>query len=250
MRLVALHGFTGEGADFAPLRAALPDSWDVVSPDFPGHGSRRGDRALADYSLASHLDTITAAVGATEDVVLLGYSMGGRLALHWTLAHPGRCRRLVLIGASPGLATATAREERRLADGALATFLRTEGLERFYKYWHNQPLLHALFRLPEPVLGPLRDRRAANHPEGLALSLENVGTGALPSLWERLGELRLPVDLVTGELDPKFCQLAREMGPVIPRARLSVVEGAGHAVHLERPNDLTSLLLAEPRALL
>lgn len=244
MRLVALHGFTGEGADFTALRAALPASWDVLAPDLPGHGSRRDARAAADYALAAHLDAITAAVGEARETVLLGYSMGGRLAMHWALAHPERCRRLVLIGASPGLATAAAREERRLADGALATFLRTEGLERFYKYWHHQPMLQPLFRLPETTLAPLRARRALNVPDALALSLEGVGTGALPSLWDRLGELRMPVDLVTGELDPKFCQLAREMGPAIPRARLSVVEGCGHAVHLERPDDLASLLTA------
>jgi len=244
MRLVALHGFTGDAADFGPLREALPPDWEVVTPDFPGHGSRRDAREVAAYTLTAHLDTIDAAMGDGADTLLLGYSMGGRLALHWALAHPTRCRRLVLVGASPGLATAAARAERRLADGALATFLRTEGLERFYKYWHNQPLLHPLFRLPEASLAPVRARRAANQPEALALSLEGVGTGALPSLWDRLGELRMPVDLVTGELDPKFGQVAREMGPFIPRARLSVVEGAGHAVHLERPDDLAAVLRA------
>ena len=242
MRTIALHGFTGEGADFADLRAHLPAAADVLAPDLPGHGARRGLRQAGDYSLRAHLAIIDEAVGEHEGVTLLGYSMGGRLALHWALQNPGRWRRLVLIGASPGLVTAAEREERRLADAALATFLRTQGLAAFYKYWHHQPMLRTFLQDASPAREALLTRRNANEPESLALSLESVGTGSLPSLWDRLGELRSPVDLVTGEADPKFTALARRMGEKIPRVRLSVVEGAGHAVHLERSGDLAILM--------
>ncbi|NBX33826.1 2-succinyl-6-hydroxy-2,4-cyclohexadiene-1-carboxylate synthase [bacterium] len=242
MRIVALHGFTGEGADFDLLRPLLPAGHELVAPDLPGHGSRRDLRQVADYSLPAHLSIIDAAVGGGDALTLLGYSMGGRLALHWALAHPGRWRRLVLIGASPGLDSAAERSERRLADAALATFLRTQGLAAFYKYWHHQPMLRTLFQPSSPRREELLQRRAGNDAEGLALSLESVGTGSLPSLWPRLGELRGNVDLVTGEHDPKFTELARRMGEKIPRTRMSVVEGVGHAVHLERPADLATLL--------
>jgi 2-succinyl-6-hydroxy-2,4-cyclohexadiene-1-carboxylate synthase len=110
------------------------------------------------------------------------------------------------------------------------------------RYWHHQPFFHSLFKLPSERLNPLLAQRALNHPEALALSLENVGTGTLPSLWHRLKEIRFPVDLITGEFDPKFTELALQMGTHMPRARLSVVEQAGHAVHLEQPGDLAALL--------
>ncbi len=242
MTIIALHGFTGEGADFAELRAHLPATTEFIAPDLPGHGTRRGLRQLEDYSLRTHLTIVDEAVGDHEGATLLGYSMGGRLALHWALANPARWRRLILIGASPGLITVEERAERQLADAALATFLRTQGLAAFHKYWHHQPMLRTFFRDVSPARDALLARRAANSPEALALSLETVGTGSLPSLWDRLGELRGAVDLVTGEFDPKFTELARRMGEKIPRARLSVVEGAGHAVHLERPGDLATLL--------
>jgi 2-succinyl-6-hydroxy-2,4-cyclohexadiene-1-carboxylate synthase len=242
MRLLALHGFTGEGADFGALRALLPAGTAFTAPDLPGHGERRSLRRVADYSLAAHLAIIDEAAGHDDDLTLLGYSMGGRLAMHWAVAHPGRWRRLLLVGASPGLATAAEREERQLADAALATFLRTQGLAAFYRYWHHQPMLRPLFETASAVRDEVLARRALNDPEALALSLENVGTGSLPSLWQRLGELRGAVDLVTGESDPKFSQLALRMGEKIPRARISVVEGAGHALHLERPQDLALLL--------
>lgn len=239
--IVALHGFTGQGADFEPLRACLPPEATLRAPDLPGHGAFGRLRDLSAYSLPAHLDAITAAATAPQ-VTLLGYSMGGRLALHWAIAHPERVSRLILVGASPGLATPQERDERRLGDATLAEFIRTRGLEAFFKYWHNQTFFQPMLRLPPAQLDPILARRAQNDPEGLALSLENVGTGTLPSLWHRLKEIRFPVDLVTGEHDAKFTRLAREMGAHLPKARHSVIEDAGHAVHLEKPADLAMLL--------
>lgn len=240
-QVVALHGFTGSGADFDPLRACLKPLSTLATPDLPGHGAKRSQRRLADYSLVAHLDTISEAATAPQ-ITLLGYSMGGRLALHWAIAHPERIHRLILVGASPGLATPAERDERRLGDATLAEFIRTRGLEAFFKYWHNQTFFQPMLRLPKDRLDPILERRAQNDPEGLAMSLENVGTGTLPSLWHRLNELRFPVDLVTGEHDVKFTRLAREMGAHLPKARHSVIDGAGHAVHLEKPADLAMLL--------
>jgi 2-succinyl-6-hydroxy-2,4-cyclohexadiene-1-carboxylate synthase len=239
--IVSLHGFTGESADFDPLREALPSDVEFNAPDLPGHGSRRHQRDLPGYSIEAHLALIDEAATSAQ-ITLLGYSLGGRLALHWAVAHPERVARLILIGASPGLATDAEREERRLADATLADFIRTRGLDAFFKYWHNQTFFQPLLKLPSERLDPILARRHRNDPEGLALSLDNVGTGTLPSLWPRLRELRCPVDLVTGEHDEKFTRLAREMGAHLPKARLSVIEGAGHAVHLERPDDVAMLL--------
>ena len=240
--IVALHGFTGCAEDFLPLRERLPDLTPLIAPDFPGHGARRSLRNPADYSLEAHLRVISDAVGDRPTVTLLGYSMGGRLALHWALAHPERVHRLILIGTSPGLATPQEREERLLADDALAKHILSQGLKGFYKYWHNQPFFHSLFRLPPDRLDPILARRALNEPAALALSLAHVGTGALPSLWSRLRELHCPIDLVAGEGDPKFVAIARRMGEQMPKSRLSVIENAGHAVHREQPADLAMLL--------
>ena len=239
--IVALHGFTGQGADFEPLRAFLPPDTSLSAPDLPGHGSKSLQRDLRAYSLGAHLAVVSEAATAPQ-ITLVGYSMGARLALHWAIAHPERIRRLVLVGGSPGLATPEERDERRLSDATLAEFIRTRGLEAFFKYWHNQTFFQPMLGLPNDRLDPILARRAQNDPEGLALSLENIGTGTLPSLWHRLKEIRFPVDLVTGEHDAKFIRLAHEMGAHLPKARHSLIEGAGHAVHLEKPADLAMLL--------
>ena len=146
--IVALHGFTGQGADFEPLRATLPTGTNLSAPDLPGHGSKSLLRDLPAYSLPSHLAIISEAATAPQ-ITLIGYSMGGRLALHWAIAHPERIRRLILIGASPGLATPEERDERRLSDATLAEFIRTRGLDAFFKYWHNQTFFQPMLRLPQ-----------------------------------------------------------------------------------------------------
>lgn len=241
-RLVALHGFTGRGDDFSPLSLCLEGAREVICPDWPGHGDKSGLRSPGDYSLESHLRVVdTASRG--EAIELLGYSMGGRLALHWTLAHPERVTRLILVGASPGLRTEGERLERTAADAALADFISSQGLDAFLRYWHGQTMFRTLQSLPKKRLEEILAARGRNDAEGLALSLLHVGTGALPSLWGRLHELKMPVDLVTGSEDVKFTAIGREMVTLIPRARLGEVEGAGHAVHLERPADLAAAIL-------
>jgi len=240
MEIVALHGFTGSALDWEPLQQAYGQK--LHTTDFPGHGTRQGLREPAAYTLPAHLDLISQAAEGLGAFTLVGYSMGGRLALHWALQNPERVARLVLVSASPGLESPQERQNRVWGDQALAEFIHSKGLEAFYKYWYNQPYFSSLQQLPPERYNALMARRQANAPVGLALSLKHVGTGSLPSLWDRLGELKGRVDLVTGEYDPKFTTIAHRMGERLPRARLSVVEGAGHAVHLEKPEDLAQLL--------
>lgn len=241
-KLVALHGFTGCGSDFRFLNALLESDRKLIAPDWPGHGTKSGLRNESDYSLESHMRVIDEAA-AGESVELLGYSMGGRLALHYALTRPERVGRLILVGASPGLRTEAERLERRAGDAALADFIRSQGVAAFMRYWHGQTMFQTLQALPDERLREVMASRGRNDPEGLSLSLLHVGTGALPSLWERLHELKMPVDLVTGAHDAKFASIGREMVTLIPRARLGEVDDAGHAVHLERPDDLAAAVL-------
>ncbi|MGA0133793.1 MAG: 2-succinyl-6-hydroxy-2,4-cyclohexadiene-1-carboxylate synthase [Opitutales bacterium] len=241
--LLTIHGFTGSGEDYKALARELGPERRVITLDLPGHGRLTGLRTPDDYSLPAHLARIGTAAGESP-VEVLGYSLGGRLALHWALANPTRVTRLVLVGASPGLRTERERRERVLADVALGEFIRSQGVSAFMRYWHGQTMFQTLQDLPSGELDALKKSRLANDPEGLALSLSQVGAGALPSVWDRLHELKMPVDLVTGSRDEKFTTLAREMLALMPRARHGVVEGSGHAVHIERPADLAAAILA------
>jgi 2-succinyl-6-hydroxy-2,4-cyclohexadiene-1-carboxylate synthase len=167
--------------------------------------------------------------------------MGGRLALHAALALGGQVTRLVLIGASPGLADPAERAARRTADEALADRIEQIGLEAFVREWAEQPLFDGI---PRGIAEQVQADRRRNTPAGLAAALRGLGTGAMPPLWDRLGELAAPVELVVGERDEKFRAIAERMAAALPAARLHVVPGAGHAVHVEAPGAVAEIIAA------
>src|SRR5579875_2726088 len=172
-----------------------------------------------------------------------GYSMGGRLALHVALAHPEVVTRLVLISTNPGIEGPQARQARQASDEALAARVEREGVGPFLDWWLSQPLFATL---PPTAAG--RQERLANTAEGLAWSLRLAGLGRQEPLQPRLAELgrrRLPVLLITGELDTAYCRHAEQMAEAIgPTARHLVVGSAGHACHLERPDEVAEALAA------
>ncbi|MGD8319898.1 MAG: 2-succinyl-6-hydroxy-2,4-cyclohexadiene-1-carboxylate synthase [Gemmatimonadota bacterium] len=235
--MLLLHGFTGSAAswpgtlvDGLASRERLP-----VLVDLPGHGAHAGDTDPAHFALAPTLESLVRAQGP-EPGPVVGYSMGGRLALAFAVAHPRRVTRLVLESASPGLATEEERAARREADETLARRLETRGIEAFVDAWEELPLFESQRALPPRIRAAQRARRLRNDPRSLAESLRGVGTGSLPSYWEALDRLSIPVLLLTGALDRKFTEIAREMARRLPDVRHVVVPGAGHAVHLERPH--------------
>lgn len=205
-----------------------------VLVDLPGHGRHAGDDDPAHFTLDA-VERELLALTETEPADLVGYSMGGRVALAFTARHPERVRRLVLESSSPGLPTEAERAARRRDDESMADWIEHTGIKAFVARWEGLPLFESQKALPAQVRDAQRARRWTNHPTSLALSLRTMGTGALPSVWGSLPGLRVPVLLVVGALDEKFVDVARRMAAELPMARLEIVEGAGHAVHLEQP---------------
>jgi len=232
---VLLHGFAGSAGEWeGELVDGLAGAGLApVLVDLPGHGADAGVTDPASFSLGSALARIEAAGRWPAD--LIGYSMGGRLALHFAAAHPGRVRRLVLESASPGLPTESERAERRAEDEALAARIESEGIEWFVDHWESQPMFETRRRLDAAVLLRRRNRRLNNHPRSLAAALRGLGTGTLPSLWDRLERVDAPTLLVVGERDEKFAATAERMARAMPSTRIALIPGAGHRVHGEAP---------------
>jgi 2-succinyl-6-hydroxy-2,4-cyclohexadiene-1-carboxylate synthase len=254
MRILALHGFTGAGDDFAPLRALLPQEWVFHCPDLPGHGAHANAPLAGCFSLAQHLDFISQQVQAlpgtkADPLVLIGYSMGGRLALHWAMQSPNAASALILISASPGIHDEAQRLQRRHADAQLADSLRHDGIGRFMRNWWQKPLFEGFSRnLSAAARDALHARRLGNSPAGLAASLDSVGTGALPSLWEKLPTFPLPTLCVVGEMDTRFVAIAQKMSAALPAGKMRLISSAWHCPHLEKPrlvaDQLRSWLLS------
>jgi 2-succinyl-6-hydroxy-2,4-cyclohexadiene-1-carboxylate synthase len=242
-----LHGFTGSALEWGEivlegLRAA---GYHPVALDLPGHGERAGESDEDAFTLESTLALIDAAHHTTGPMV--GYSMGGRVALHYASRYPGRISRLVLESASPGLATEEERTARRMADAELAERIVREGVGNFVRAWEGLPMFASQAGLSAASRERIRDARLRNDTDSLATALRGLGTGTLPSLWEPLPEIAVPTLVIVGELDTKFTEIGRRMVERMPDARLEIVPDAGHNVHLEAPvpwRDVVARFLA------
>lgn len=228
-RLLFLHGFLGRGDDFCPVGDALAD-FCCLAVDLPGHGQTlmgKGPYDMLEISeglvqLLKSLDYLPCS--------LVGYSMGGRLALLMAYHFPQYFSGILLASASPGLETEAERSRRRRQDAALAIEIETGAWPEFVRRWYAQPLFSGLQSLRDPEA--FLQKRFENCPAELARSLRSMGTGTQPSLWDALPHIYLPITLVVGALDAKFLALNQRM---LQRttAQLWVIPNCGHMVHLE-----------------
>jgi 2-succinyl-6-hydroxy-2,4-cyclohexadiene-1-carboxylate synthase len=241
--ILFLHGFMSSAADWWGVRAALNSSHRCLAVDLPGHGASldlphpqvytAGGAALGLLDLLDELNL--------ERPVVVGYSMGGRLALYLALRHPERCAGLFLESASPGIENPAERRARREADEERARRLESGDFETFLADWYRQPLFASLAR-HERLVEKIVEARRGNDPGELARSLRGLGAGSQPSLWDELAGLQVPTLAVAGELDEKYVGIASRMTTLNPRLRTVVVPGAGHNVRLEAPEAYLALL--------
>lgn len=234
--VIFLHGFLGDHRDWDFLGDAFATDFDCILPDLPGHGANLQPlpgrpcsfRWLA-AGLVRTLDDLE--IGKAH---LVGYSMGGRLALYFAVTHPGRVASLVLESASPGLAGRRERQERRGQDDQRAAEIRSAGLDSFIERWYQQPLFQSLQNNPEK-LAALKAQRKRSNPEMVARLVAELSPGRQPSMWKRLAAIQAPVLLLTGAQDEKYTAIVAAMAGLIPQARARIAPQAGHAVHLEEP---------------
>ena len=224
--IVLLHGFSGTRRTWDRVVALLEaERYRALAVDLRGDG------------FAEVVDDVLAA--APERFALCGYSMGARIALHVALAAPQRVTRLILIGGTAGIEDDAERAARRERDEALAARTEQGTIEEFAATWRAQPLFAGD---PAWVAELAQADYLRNDPRALAAVLRGLGTGAMEPLWDRLGELAMPVTLIAGERDAKYRELAERLAAALPDARVAVVADAGHAVHLEAPEAVVALI--------
>ncbi|MGL5033285.1 MAG: 2-succinyl-6-hydroxy-2,4-cyclohexadiene-1-carboxylate synthase [Microcystaceae cyanobacterium] len=256
--LLFLHGFLGDCREFLDVITLLAADFYCVAVDLPGHGLTevRGDDHF--YSMektAIALLQFLTDLGI-EKCGLIGYSMGGRLALYLGLHFPKFFSGIVLESASPGLKTAIAREQRREQDQKWIDLLaQIPGLERrtrgetfqqeyvnknltfphFLHLWYQQPLFTSLRNHNQ--FEQLLIQRLANNPNNLAKSLQYLGIGNQPNLWPKLKQGKVSLYLLVGEKDHKFVVINQEILNIYPYANLLIFKNCGHNLHLENPHQ-------------
>ena len=253
--VIVLHGFTGSAAAMAPLTnrlaaaleaaGALPRPLRLIVPDLVGHASSEAPIDPSSYRVEAMAGQVTALADALacDTFHLIGYSMGGRVALTVGCTAPRRLRSLALIGATAGIADPDERRRRVEADSAQVERIKAD-LAAFVDEWMAGPLFAGQAALGQQHRRAARSQRLAANPEGLARSLEHGGTGAMEPLHARLGTCDVPTLLVAGGSDAKFCAIAEQLADVLPRAEIALIAGAGHAAHVERPDDAAGAIAA------
>ena len=241
--VVILHGFTGCSESMSGTAAALSAGFRALSVDLVGHGESDKPSDPGRYSMAACVGQLALLLDRLEieRAHWLGYSMGGRAALAFAVAHPERVDRMLLVGASAGLADPTARAERIASDEALADRIEREGVEPFVDYWMSLPLFESQRCLGKEVLEAARAQRLRNSAHALANSLRGMGSGAQTPLEQSLPAVAVPVCLVVGADDAKFAAIACDLAARLGNGRVARIDGAGHAAHLENPEAFAAV---------
>ena len=240
--VLVLHGFTGSAVAMASLTSRL-EQLRLIVPDLVGHGRSDVPSSPGAYTMAAVTNQMAGLLDALghDAVNVVGYSMGGRVALNMGCTAPERVRSLVLIGATPGIADDEARAERCREDEDRAR--RAEAnLQSFIDRWMANPLFAGQARLGPDYLAASRAQRLKSSPLGLANSLRGGGTGSMPPLHDRLDQCAGPACLVVGEHDAKFRAIAEEMAGAMPHAEVSVIAHSGHATHIEQPGPTAEVV--------
>lgn len=231
--ILFLHGFMGNCHEFDEAIKLLSDDFDFLTIDLPGHGKTQvfgGDEC---YTMAN---TAQALINLLDKLkiarcFLVGYSMGGRLALYLSLYFHQRFPKVVLESASPGLLKEIERLERVKRDEQIARKLARSDFRAFLLNWYNQPIFGDIKNHPQ--FEQMIENRLQNNPLELAKSLRFMGTGCQPCLWDKLKDNTNPLLLIVGEYDEKFIVVNRNMAEICKYARLQVINNCGHNIHLE-----------------
>lgn len=245
LNVVFLHGFTGSGNDWGKLVSLLSPRYNYYFPDLPGCGGsdHSEDTYLYSQGGLTELISVFCSLVIKKNILLCGYSMGGRVALSSAAGNPNSLAGLILESTSPGITDETERRDRIKSDSEWIKILDSSGIEEFVDKWMNSDLFRSLrHKLPQEEYESLIKNKLTNRTSVLSQYLREFGTGVMQPLWKNLSNFIMPVLLISGEEDTKFTRIMGNMKQMLPAAEHTIVKGAGHNVHLEKPELFTELI--------
>jgi 2-succinyl-6-hydroxy-2,4-cyclohexadiene-1-carboxylate synthase len=231
-----IRGMHAPAILFLPGFMQRADAWMEVA----GAVAERYPSLVLDFESSTFEGRIAEIEAAPARSVLVGYSLGGRLALHAALASPERYGAVVLLGASAGISDDTQRRARAQADEELAAWIETHTIDEVVEHWESNPVFATQ---PDALVADQREGRLRHDPAALAELLRSAGQGALEPAWDRVAGLDLPMLALAGSLDRPYVAAAERIAEIAPRAQAAFIEGAGHAAHLEDPDATAHALL-------
>lgn len=236
--LVFLHGLLGTWQDWQRVIARLP-RFECVSLELPWHGQEKAIE-VNDFDETSHYlaKKIQSAVG-NAPYWLIGYSLGGRLALHYafqTQQSIGNLQGLILEGANLGLNSEAEKQARWQHDHAWAQRFATETPSAVLKDWYQQPVFADL---TETQRQTMIEKRSPNCGENIARMLLATSLAKQPNFTAEVRLSGLPIHYFCGEQDQKFRRLAEAN-----QLNLTLIKQAGHNAHQANPDEFAAQLTA------
>jgi 2-succinyl-6-hydroxy-2,4-cyclohexadiene-1-carboxylate synthase len=221
-----IPGFMQRGDAWRPVAELLPTRYPSILLDHREHSFEGRLREIAEQG---------------ERRVLVGYSLGGRLAPRAALRDPGRYTGLVTLGATAGIDDPGLRSTRAEADERLAAWMEAAPIADIVGVWERQPLFADQ---SETLIEEQRAGRLTHDPKGLAMMLRTAGQGVLEPVWHELLTFQLPLLAIAGARDEGYTAAAKRMAETAPRGQAAIVEEAGHAAQLQRPDEVARLIEA------
>ena len=241
--VIFLHGFTGCADDWNFIFDKLPSKFFPVAIDLIGHGNTDSPEDQNHYTCSAivhQIDSITEQL-ELNNFVLVGYSMGGRAALSFSLKHPDKVKAAAFESTSAGIQDINLKKDRVEFDLLLAEKIKKEGVESFTDFWFSLQLFAQLKKLPS--FHDIKKQRNKNNVIGLSNSLCGFSTGLMPSYWEKLSSIHFPVLLISGEFDLKYTEINKSMNTKFSNAQHQIFQKCGHNAHLEKPELFTKFVV-------
>jgi 2-succinyl-6-hydroxy-2,4-cyclohexadiene-1-carboxylate synthase len=241
--VLMLHGFTGSLDDWREIHSSLNPNFNYVGIDLVGHGSSDSPANIDKYSpraLSKQINDLLNNL-SIEQVIILGYSMGGRAALSFSINHPNKIKGLILESTTAGIESKTIRSERIETDAELAGFIESHNIEEFVDLWMSKEIFNTQRRFSNEKLKNIWKKKTLNSKIGLANSLRGFGTGRMDYFGSKLNQINCPVLLITGELDTKFTKINSVLKKKFPNAKHKIIKNAGHNAHIEEPGRFITI---------
>ena len=239
--IICLHGFSENLGTWESIQLA---DYQMILIDLIGHGESEKPYSSQAYYWKVIIRDLNKLIRelAFKKYSLLGYSMGGRIALAYALAYPQEIYKLILESASYGECGLIKRLKRRRNDLNLAKNIRQNGIEWFNRYWSGLDIFATQTLLPKAIIAQISERRLLNAPHALSNTLLGSGQGKFPCLKNRISELSMPVLYINGEYDLKYQQIGLEFKKLNPNIQHKIIQGLGHNSHIEDPYAFIEVL--------
>lgn len=248
--LVFLHGFLGSGQSWLNIAQSFSGNYFCLLPDLIGHG----ENIKLDINSPLNFDVLTEWFLQLLDEIhapkihLVGYSLGGRVALAFASRYPERIATLTLESAGAGIIDPSERARRLDEDSARAESILKDGMSAFVERWYRMPLFASLNSHPEKLFS-IKESAKQNDPRWMAKVIRELSPALQTPLWDSLPNLSFPILLIAGEKDEKYVQVIHKMAKMIPNCEHVIMPEAGHNVHAEQPEKYIELIRATTTSL-